>query len=179
MAPDIAILGGGPAGLALAAILERNNFSYTVYERSALHTPPRGGCLDLHVGSGQLAMQEAGCYDKFREFGRAGDATIHVVWNAAGEKLTTLHEGEDQPELDRDQIKQALLSVIPEEKVVWEKEVVEVRRNGDGEVVVRFKDGEELKGFKLVVGADGIWSHVRHLVCYFPLEVRWDEMLNL
>jgi 2-polyprenyl-6-methoxyphenol hydroxylase-like FAD-dependent oxidoreductase len=56
MVADIAIVGGGPSGLALAGMLERAGFSYVVYERSAHDVPPRGGCLDLHPGSGQVGL---------------------------------------------------------------------------------------------------------------------------
>ncbi|OWP05901.1 hypothetical protein B2J93_6225 [Marssonina coronariae] len=67
---DIAMVGGGPAGLALAGNLERASFSSVVYQPSARDVPPRGGCLDLHEGGGQLAMEEAGCYEKCWECGQ-------------------------------------------------------------------------------------------------------------
>lgn len=53
MVADIAIVGGGPAGLALAGTLERAGISFVVYERSALDTPPRGGCLYVKYFSKQ------------------------------------------------------------------------------------------------------------------------------
>lgn len=43
MAPDIAIVGGGPSGLALAALLERSGMDYVLYERGQREVPPRGG----------------------------------------------------------------------------------------------------------------------------------------
>jgi 2-polyprenyl-6-methoxyphenol hydroxylase-like FAD-dependent oxidoreductase len=40
----IAIVGAGPSGLALAAILEKQGgFDYVLYESSAENIPPRGG----------------------------------------------------------------------------------------------------------------------------------------
>ncbi|KAK2624391.1 hypothetical protein QTJ16_006341 [Diplocarpon rosae] len=163
MVADIAIVGAGPAGLTLAGILERAGFSYVVFERSAHDVPPRGGCLDLHEGSGQLAMKEAGCYEKLREYGRSGDATIHQVWDSQGNKAFEWGEGEDQPELDREQIKQALLTTIPKENVQWQKTLASSERDGHG-VLLKFEDGTTASGFKLVVGADGAFSKVRHLV---------------
>lgn len=163
----IAIIGAGPSGLALAAILEkRGGFDYVVYESSAEEVPPRGGCLDLHPGSGQRAMREAGVFDEFKKYGRYGDATIHRLYKHNGESLFNFGEGRDSPEIDRWAIRKVLLSGIPKDKIHWRKAVANVDRDQTGEVVVTFADGETAKGFKLVVGADGTWSKVRHLVSH-------------
>ncbi|KAK0105033.1 hypothetical protein ONS95_004599 [Cadophora gregata] len=164
MVVDIAIVGCGPSGLALAGIFERSGFSYVVYERSAHDVPPRGGCLDLHPGTGQLAMEEAGCYEKFKEFGRVGDYTVHQVWSPQGEKVFKWGVGEDQPELDREQIKQALLTTIEKGRIEWRKKVTSSERNEKGQILLKFEDGTTAKGFKLVIGADGLRSKIRHLV---------------
>jgi 2-polyprenyl-6-methoxyphenol hydroxylase-like FAD-dependent oxidoreductase len=164
MSPDIAIVGGGPAGLALAGMLERAGLNYIVYERSAKDTPPRGGCLDLHSDSGQRAMKAAGCFEEFQKYARGGDATISQVWDHKGNKVFSWGHDYDSPELDRDQIKKALLTAIPEEKVVWRKGVVSSERDENGQVVLKFVDGTSATGFTLVVGADGTWSNIRHLV---------------
>ncbi|KAK5061071.1 hypothetical protein LTR84_007612 [Exophiala bonariae] len=163
-APEIAIVGGGPSGLALAGMLERAGFDYVVYERESKESLPRGGCLDLHLGSGQRAMKEAGCFDKMNKYGRRGDATIHTVFDPAGTKVATWGEGHDKPELDRGQIKAALLTTIPDSKIKWGSRVKEVVRDEQGNIVLQFEGGEKATGFKLVVGADGAFSKVRHLV---------------
>ncbi|KUJ22317.1 FAD/NAD(P)-binding domain-containing protein [Mollisia scopiformis] len=175
MVADIAIVGGGPSGLALAGILERAGLSYIVYERSNIDVPPRGGCLDLHDGGGQLAMKEAGCYEKFREYGRGGEATIHAVWDHLGNKVFTHGEGVDSPELDREQIKQALLTTIPEENIKWGQAVTSSERNNKGDVVLHFGDGISATGFKLVIGADGSNSKIRHLVT--PAKPKYAGMM--
>ena len=162
--PDIAIVGGGPSGLALAGMLERAGLDYIVFERGTPGETPRGGCLDLHVGSGQRACREAGCFDEMRKYGRLGDATVAWVWDHRGNKISSWGEGRDAPELDRHQIKKALLSTIPEEKIRWSKKLVEAGRDEEGEVVLRFEDGTSASGFKLVVGADGAHSKIRGLV---------------
>lgn len=164
MTPQVAIVGGGPSGLALAGQLERAGISYVVYERSKSETRPAGGCLDLHVGSGQRAMREAGCYAEMRKYGRLGDATIHRVWDHEGHQVFSWGEGRDAPELDRTQIKAALLTTIPEDKILWEKAVNSATRDENGHIVLSFADGTTASGFKLVVGADGSWSKIRHLV---------------
>ena len=55
--------------------------------------------------------------------------------------------GGDQPKLDREQIKQALLTAVDHGKVKWEKKVVSSERDGERNVVLRFNDGTTAKGF--------------------------------
>ncbi|PWY94984.1 putative monooxygenase [Aspergillus sclerotioniger CBS 115572] len=165
MSPPIAILGGGPSGLTLAGILEQLGHDYIIYERSAESTPPRGGCLDIHRSSGQIALKAAGCFEEFKKYARGGYATIHSVWDAHGTELFKFGEGRDSPEIDRGQLRRVMLSSIPKEKVKWGCAVKNTyRRDGDGQVVVEFENGEVAEGFGLVVGADGVRSKLRHLV---------------
>ena len=166
MSPSIAIVGGGPSGLALAGMLERAGLDFMVYEREARDTPPRGGCLDLHIGSGQRAMKEAGCFEEMRKYGRLGATTVAQVWDHKGNKVFSWGEGRDAPEVDRYNIKKALLTTIPDEKVVWRAGVTEATRDEKGQVVLHLANGTTATGFKVVVGADGMWSKIRHLVCY-------------
>jgi len=161
----IAIVGGGPAGLALAAILEKmGGFNYILFESSAEEVPPRGGCLDLHPGSGQRALREAGVFDEFKKYGRYGDATIHRLVDHKGNRLFDFGEGRDAPEVDRWALRKVLLTGIPKEKVVWRQAVTKTARDASGAIVLTLADGTTVAGFKLVVGADGTWSKVRHLV---------------
>ncbi|KAK4199002.1 hypothetical protein QBC40DRAFT_177399 [Triangularia verruculosa] len=161
----IAIVGGGPSGLALGAILEKKGgFDYVIYDSSAEDVPPRGGCLDLHHGSGQRALREAGVMEEFKKYGRYGDATIHRLYTHKGENLFNFGEGRDAPEIDRWALRKVLLTGIPKEKVHWKKAVASTIRDENGQIVLNFADGTTATGFRLVVGADGTWSKVRHLV---------------
>lgn len=166
MAPQIAIVGGGPSGLALAAILEQRGIDYIVYERSQRDAPPHGGCLDLHPGSGQRAMKEAGVFAEFQKYSRTGEATIHLLYNHKGEEVFRFGEGRDAPEIDRWAIRKVLLTGIPDEKVVWSKPVQSADRDENGQIVLTFADGTTASGYKLVVGADGTASKIRHLVSH-------------
>jgi 2-polyprenyl-6-methoxyphenol hydroxylase-like FAD-dependent oxidoreductase len=156
-------VGGGPCGLALAGILERGGFNYVLYERSPRDEVPRGGCLDLHPGSAQRACREAGCFDLMRKYGRLGEATEAWVWDHKGNRVNSWGKDRDAPELDRWQIKDALLTTIPPEKIRWSMEVTDSVMTEKG-VVLKFADGSTATGFKLVVGADGVRSKIRHLV---------------
>lgn len=164
MTADIAIVGGGPAGLALAAILEKAGLNYVVFERHPKDEPPAGGCLDLHRGSGQRAMKEAGCFDEMRKRGRLGEATVAKVYDPQMNLAFSWGEGRDAPELDRFDIRLSLLTVVPDEKVRWNARVRQAQRDADGQIVLTFDDDTTASGFKLVVGADGSWSKLRHLV---------------
>ena len=167
MAPKIAIIGAGPSGLSLAALLEAKGIpDYIIYERGAESEPPRGGCLDLHTGSGQRVMKEAGIFDVFKNNSREGDATIHRLYNSQGEHVFTWGEGRDAPEIDRSQLRKVLLTPIPKEKIVWGKGLKSSTRDENGQVVLNFCDGTTTSGFELVVGADGTFSKLRHLVRY-------------
>lgn len=164
MSPKIAIVGGGPSGLALGALLEKRGIDFIIYERSREDVAPRGGCLDLHPGSGQRAMKEAGVFDEFKENSRDGEATIHRLYDHKGNEVFRFGEGRDAPEIDRWAIRKVLLGAIPKEKVCWEKELQSADRDENGQVILSFTDGTKASGFKLVVGADGTFSKIRHLV---------------
>lgn len=161
----IAIIGAGPSGLALAGILEKQGgYDYIIYENSSEDVPPRGGCLGLHPGSGQRALREDGVFEEFKKYDRYGDATIHRLFSHKGESLFDFGEGRDAPEIDRWQLRKVLLSGIPKDKVQWRKPVANAEQDADGQIVLHFTDGTTASGFGLVVGADGTWRRVRHLV---------------
>ncbi|KAL2691348.1 hypothetical protein Neosp_001732 [[Neocosmospora] mangrovei] len=165
MAPTIAIIGGGPSGLTLARLLECNNIDYVVYERNiSENSPPgQGGSLDLHGATGQEALRRGGLSVEFEKLARR-DATVAQVADKTGKVLVRFGEGRDAPEIDRVQLRKLLLDSIPSHKIQWNKVVKQVERGPEGDVAVHFADGTTATGFRLVVGADGAWSKVRHLL---------------
>ena len=74
MVPPIAILGAGPSGLALGRLLHLAGVDFTIFERdsSAASAWGRGGSgtLDLHEGSGLLALRKAGLFEEFKKKAR-------------------------------------------------------------------------------------------------------------
>ena len=163
---DIAIVGAGPAGLSLAALLENHGYSYKVYERSREDTPPRGGSLDLHPGSGQRVIQEAGLQEVFDKVGRRGSATLHRVFDYNLNPLLSWGEGRDAPEIDRGALRNVLVAGIGPGRIQYRKKLIKAQRNEHGSIVLQFEDGTEASGFKLVVGADGVYSKIRPLVSF-------------
>jgi 2-polyprenyl-6-methoxyphenol hydroxylase-like FAD-dependent oxidoreductase len=163
--PKIAIVGGGPSGLSLAALLESKGVTdYVVYERSGPEVIPRGACLDLHPGSGQKVFKDIGAFDEMKAVGRWGKATVHYFTNHLLERLFEFGDGRDAPEVDRYDIRRILLSHIPKEKVRFSSGVKASYRDDDGKIVLELATGEKASGFLVVVGADGAFSKIRHLV---------------
>jgi len=162
--PTIAIVGAGPGGLALARILHLHGIASTLYERDAHPLErPQGGSLDLHEGSGLLAIERAGLLAAFKAIARYEDQGSRLYDKHA--QLLFDDQGSDgnRPEVDRTALRAMLLDSLPPSSVHWGSALREVRDNGDGRWNLRFDHGEE-GPFDLVVGADGTWSRVRPLL---------------
>ena len=166
MTQPIAILGAGPSGLLLARLLELATIDYIVFERDDPKTWAigRGGTLDVHVSSGQLALQEAGLLDQFNSIARR-DATNAIADSNGTVHLLKSTEGDqDRPEIDRKDLRALLLSSISAHKIHWRMRVSHAQRGSDRSMSIHFADGGIESGFRLLVGADGAWSKVRSLV---------------
>ncbi|KAM0717151.1 hypothetical protein Q7P37_007003 [Cladosporium fusiforme] len=168
MTPPIAILGAGPSGLALGRLLNQAGVEFVIFERdsSAASAWGRGGSgtLDLHYGSGLLALQEAGLFEEFKKRARYDVPT--VIADMHGEVRMRHDDGKDtdRPEIDRRDLRILLLESFPDEFIRWGVKVDRVQKGDDGKMAVQFSDGTSETGFRLVVGADGAWSKARSLV---------------
>lgn len=143
---------------------------FVVYERNPCVgsiSDQQGGSLDLHASTGQLVMKRAGLTAEFERYARRGGHALML--DKTGKQLLTFGEGRDAPEIDRAQLRRLLAKAIPAEKIRWNKAVTAVDRDEKGAAVISFADGSTADGFKLVVGADGAWSRVRHLVTSLSL----------
>lgn len=94
--PRIAIVGGGPSGLALGRLLHQRGIETTIYELRERATPEQltkpSGMLDLHEESGLAAMRECGLWEGFEA--AVGDCSEAMrVLNHNGDVLYT-DEGE-------------------------------------------------------------------------------------
>ncbi|KAH0527220.1 hypothetical protein TsFJ059_002244 [Trichoderma semiorbis] len=176
--PAIAIIGGGPSGLALARLLEINKIDYVVYERDATSSVEgQGGSLDIHGKTGQVVLKEAGLFDEFKKYAR-WDATKTLIQDKNGTTHLTFGEEQDSPEIDRASLRKILLESIPPSKIKWNHAVGSVEKLDSGNFSINFKNGISVAGFKLVVGADGAWSKARHLLTSAKLQYSGKHYLE-
>lgn len=158
----IAIVGGGPGGLMLGLLLQRQGFSFTIYERGYqnMHSD-RGGSLDIHDDSGQLPLKEAGIFENFRKHARYEGEDTRIV-NKDGEILYDEDaEGEgNRPEIDRGKLCDIIMEQIHPENIKYGFKFEKLIQRDNGEVELVFENGTTVMT-DLVIGADGAFSQIR------------------
>ncbi|KAJ5556623.1 Monooxygenase FAD-binding [Penicillium frequentans] len=167
MSKHIAIIGAGPSGLTLAALLQHNSIPFTIYEREkSTSSRFQGGSLDLHPESGQQALFEAGLRNQFKMYARYHDQDYRF-----GDKyaVTWLYhqapaDADGRPEIDRAMLRKILIQSLDPANIKWDHRVSEVVPQKDGRVKISFSNNPEPVMTDLLVGADGTWSKVRPLL---------------
>lgn len=163
----IAIIGGGPGGLMLALILQKKGIRSTVYEREISDTNAlRGGSLDIHEDSGQLALREAGLLEQFRSIARYEGQDMRL-FDKHG-KLFINNVADDnmpgsRPEIDRGILCELLLNAIEPGRIRYGYKLIEALPSDDGKHELHFENGHTDIA-DLVIGADGAFSRVRPLL---------------
>ncbi|MFE7313495.1 FAD-dependent oxidoreductase [Streptomyces sp. NPDC057555] len=182
----IAIIGGGPAGLLCARILQRHGLDPTVYDADAtVDSRDPGGTLDLHADSGQIALEDAGLMDAFRALARPeGQAKTRRDHHGTVLAAFTPAEGDAAaPEIDRGRLRAMLHANLRPGTVRWGHKLLRATPAGGGAHRLAFANGATVEA-DLVLGADGAWSKVRplltdavpqHLGVAF-LDTRFDEV---
>ncbi|HVW94436.1 MAG TPA: NAD(P)/FAD-dependent oxidoreductase [Mucilaginibacter sp.] len=170
---EIAIIGGGPAGLTLARLLQMQGAAVAVYERD-LHknARPKGATLDLHEESGLLALEAAGLMDAFRANYRPGADKVRVVdkhGNILMEDSEADASGRNRPEIDRGPLQDILLNSLLPGTVVWGRQFSSMEQQ-NGAWKISFKYTEPVFA-DIVIAADGANSRVRPYLT--PIKPRW------
>jgi 2-polyprenyl-6-methoxyphenol hydroxylase-like FAD-dependent oxidoreductase len=162
----IAIVGGGPGGLALARLLQMNGANVKVYDRD-LNKDARvqGATLDLHEESGLHALQQAGLMDAFNANYRPGadalriaDKNANILWDDDASP----REETNRPEIDRGPLRKILLESLQPDTVVWDSNFVSLTPEGNG-WKLHFKSGTSTIA-DMVIGADGANSNIRRYI---------------
>ncbi len=172
--PNIAIIGGGIGGMALAVACLHRGIPFTLYERDrSFDARSQGYGLTLQQASralkglGILSLAE-GVY-----------STNHVVHNTEGDVISewgmrnrTDTDAQTNPKrtnvhIARQSLRASLLEQLGgKDAVQWGHQLTAYKERADGGVDLNFHVNGELKSLHadLVVGADGIRSVVRSLL---------------
>ncbi|KAF7170987.1 hypothetical protein CNMCM6106_005507 [Aspergillus hiratsukae] len=172
MSPRIAIIGAGPAGLTLGALLHKHAIPFTIFELrqkpTAEDLSKPSGMLDLHEGSGLAAIRECGLYDEFlkhtgecAETQKVADKDGNILYSDDGEE--GLGSGK-RPEIARHALLSILTTHVPEGSIKWGHKLLSARSTGVSTETELDFGPHGKHTFDLVVGADGAWSAVRALL---------------
>ncbi|MEV7601985.1 NAD(P)/FAD-dependent oxidoreductase [Kitasatospora sp. NPDC089797] len=184
--PRICIVGGGPAGLTCARVLQLQGIEVAVYDGdTAVDSRDPGGTLDLHADTGQIALADAGLTEAFlaqaRPEGRAMTRTDHQGTVLA--RFAPAPGDTAAPEIDRGRLRRLLHDHVRPGTVRWGHRLVRATPLERGAHRLEFANGAVVRA-DLLIGADGAWSTIRPLVTdaapeYLGvsfLDVRFDDV---
>ncbi|WP_374175429.1 FAD-dependent oxidoreductase [Flavobacterium tructae] len=160
----IAIIGGGPVGLTTARILQINGAEVTVYERD-LNAQARtsGGTLDIHLDSGQKAIEKADLMDEFYKYARpTGEKMADMHGNITSSEMPTEENAYSRPEIDRNDLRKIMLENLNENTVVWDSHLTQMEKTG-AQYHLEFKNGTTAIA-DFVIVANGGRSNARKFV---------------
>ncbi|GAB6930713.1 NAD(P)/FAD-dependent oxidoreductase [Paenibacillus sp. JCM 10914] len=178
----IAIIGAGPGGLTLALLLQRHGFNPVVYEREVQDTNrDRGGSLDIHEESGQLALKEAGLFEKFQELARYEGEDFRLFdkhKNVYMDEEAVEDDHGTRPEIDRGDLCQLLLDSLDKGCIRYGHKLQQAIALDHGMTELHFENGV-VDTVDLLVGADGAFSRVRPLLSDLQPEYSGLTMVEL
>ncbi|KAF9975731.1 hypothetical protein BGZ73_000533 [Actinomortierella ambigua] len=166
--PQIAIVGGGVAGLTLARVMQVHGIRSTLFELdTAAQSRDQGGTLDLDLESGQAALHSAGLFAQFQTYIRDDGQEVRLA-----DKHGKIHLHDQsaeatvrRPEIDRGSLRQILVDSVDAATIQWGTHVQDIRPSqSDPSKYTIVYNGNHEATFDLVVGADGAWSKVRKLL---------------
>ncbi|MGR3853695.1 FAD-dependent oxidoreductase [Chryseobacterium indologenes] len=165
---SIAIVGGGPAGLTLARLLQLKGADVKVYERDFnKNARVKGSPLDMHEDSGLAAIRKAELLEEFKQVFRPG-ADRTLIMNEKAEIFFNDHETKPEedfghehfrPEIDRGPLRNMLLESLHPETVIWDSHFLSMKPQNEG-WLLHFKNGKSVYA-DIVIASDGANSKIR------------------
>lgn len=184
---DIAIVGGGIAGLSLAIALHHREINVLVYEQA-----PKFGEIGAGVSFSPNAVEAMkkchdGIYQAFEKVcTRNSWESKQKVWfdyldgfdkslEKAGhqEAAFTISNSLGQNGVHRAYFLDEMVKLLPSEKAVFGKRLKTISEGKNGKQVMHFEDGSQAEA-DAIIGCDGIKSRVRQIMfgekhpCAFP-----------
>ena len=166
MKPKILIVGGGITGLALAALLEKQNIRVEIVEKSMDWSKLGYGITVMPAGL--RIARKLQIIESLRAHGTSAN-DFHFL-NLDGElirevKLKT--GGVDSITLSRNDLHASILAKLTKSRIRMNMTVTDIEETANG-VRVQLSNGSK-EDFNLVVGADGVRSKIREII--FPESV--------
>ncbi|KAK0526737.1 hypothetical protein OC835_005186 [Tilletia horrida] len=174
---EIAIIGGGPVGMAAARILQHKDhaqrYHVTVYELEAgEHARWQGSSLDLRPNTGLRAIVEAGLLDVFMRKARPDGEEMRfcdkygkVMFEHAPFLPGSTQPVLGNPEIARGDLRDVLMHSLKPGTIEWGHKLSHVAPSTTSphRYVAHFTNGNQVEA-DLIVGADGAWSRTRNLL---------------
>jgi len=165
--PEIAIIGAGIGGLALAGLLSRQGAKVTVYEQATAFE--RLGAGIQMSPNAMHVLRALGLEPLLRRLAFEPPAWTHRVWDT-GENLGDLSFGAEAERrygapyllLHRGDLHAAILSAVPTSAIRFNKKLLDISPSAAAVELV-FADGSRAMADG-VVGADGVHSRVREIL---------------
>ncbi len=172
--PNVAIIGAGIGGVALAVACLHRGIPFTIYERDAnFDTRSQGYGLTLQQASkaieglGLFSLKDGVTSTRHLVHTTAGNVVGEWgvrKWIQADEKIKTKRSN---IHIARQSLRMELLNQLgDQERVQWSHQLLDFKEDKNKGVTLRFQVNGEIKtaNADLVVGADGIRSTVRRLI---------------
>ncbi len=172
--PQVAIIGGGIGGVALAVACYHRGIPFTLFERdNSFDARSQGYGLTLQQAS--KAMEGFGIFSLKNKI----ISTRHVVHTPEGKIVgewgmrkwldpdVKINPRKTNMHIARQSLRASLLEQLGgEQKVNWGHQLIDFKENKENTLDINFQVGDAIKTFKadLIVGADGIRSAVRKIV---------------
>lgn len=160
----VAIIGAGPVGLTMAKLLQQVGVEITVYERDKdAQTRVWGGTLDLHKNSGQKAMKKAGLLQTYYDLSQPmGVIFADEKGTILSTRKPTLENQYDNPEINRNALRNMLLHSLKSNTVVWDRKCIGLEEQND-KWLLRFENQPDAIA-DFVIVANGGTSNARDFV---------------